>query len=113
MKTKDMRNDANVLTGFYVDGSLISRSGIQKVVQNIPNVQIIRQQFPFRIGWPRDDFCEFIVDGKTFVAVDLWSENVEFWIVQKEPAEDCPALSRVRDEFAKGKKFFGFLPTRV
>jgi hypothetical protein len=109
----EMRNDAGVATGISVGGYLLSRSGCQKVIRTIPGVEIKRSHRPFRMFGARDDFCEFIVDGKPFLAIDLYGENMEFWIVQKDPERDCAPLEKVRSAFRKGRKFFGLLPESV
>jgi hypothetical protein len=110
VKIDEMRNDAGVLTGFSVGGYLLSRSGCQKAIRRIPAVEIVRTHRPFRMFGARDDFCEFVVGGKPFLAIDLYGENMEFWIVQKDIERDCPQLEKVRDAFQRGRKFFGLLP---
>ena len=110
MKIKDLRTNDGVVSGFRIGASALSRSGCQKVIRTIPGVRIVRAHKAFRIFGSRDDFCEFVVEGKTFLAIDLYGENMEFWIVQEEPERDCPPLAQVREAFLRGRKFFGLLP---
>ncbi len=105
MKTTEMRNDQGALTGFRVSNLFLSRHGITKIVARIPGVQILRKQKPFRFSGP-DDFCEFTVDGKKFLAIEPFGDNSEFWIVC-EPPEECPQLKKVENAFAKHRVLFG------
>ena len=108
-----MRRDDGVVTGFSIGGYLLSRSGCQKVIRTIPGVEVKRSHRPFRMFGARDDFCEFVVDGTPFLAIDLYGENMEFWIVQKDPERNCPPLEKVCEAFRKARKFFGLLPQSV
>ena len=108
-----MRRNDGVVTGFSIGGYLLSRSGCQKVIRTIPGVEVKRSHRPFRMFGARDDFCEFVVDGRSFLAIDLYGENMEFWIVQQDPEPDCPPLEKVREAFRKGRKFFGLLPQSI
>jgi hypothetical protein len=105
MKTRELRNDDGALTGFIVSNTFLSRHGVPKVVASIPGAKVIRKQRPFRFAGP-DDFCEFIVDGKTFLAIEPFGDNSEFWVVT-EPPEECPQLATVRQAFAEHRVLFG------
>ena len=105
MKTRDLRQDDGPLIGFIVSRSFLSRRGVPKVVESIAGAQIIRKPRLVRLSSP-DDFCEFIVDGKTFLAIEPFGDNSEFWIVS-EPPEECPQLERVRDAFSRHRVLFG------
>jgi len=105
MKTRELRNDNGVLTGFSVSNLFLSRHGVSKVVAAIPGVQIVRKQQPFRFGG-QDDFCEFIVDGKTFLAIEPFGDNSELWVVA-EPPEECPQIVKVREAFHRHRVLFG------
>lgn len=72
---------------------------------SISGAQILRKQRRFRLSGP-DDFCEFVVDGKTFLAIEPFGDNTEFWIVA-EPPEECPQIEKVREAFAKHRVLFG------
>jgi len=105
MKTKELRQKDGRLTGFIVSNLFLSRHGIPKVVASIPGSQVVRKQKAFRFGG-RDDFCEFIVDGKTFLAIEPFGDNSEFWVVA-EPPEECTQLAKVREAFTKHRVLFG------
>ncbi len=106
MKTKDMHNDDGVLTGFSVSNTFLGRHGVPKVVASIPGAQIVRKQRRFAVR-AREDFCEFVVDGKTFLAIEPFGDNTEFWIVAEPPEEGCAPLDRVRTAFAEHRVLFG------
>ena len=97
MKTRDLRNNQGQLIGFSVGNFLLSRHGVPKIVANIPSAEIVRKQKRFALFAP-DDFCEFIVQGKTFLAMEPFGDNSEFDIIT-EPPEECPQIETVRRAF--------------
>ena len=97
MKARDLRNDQGHLTGFSVSNLLLSRHGVPRIVANIPGAEIVRKQKRFALSAP-DDFCEFVVEGKTFLAIEPFGDNSEFWLVT-EPPEECPQIEMVRRAF--------------
>lgn len=105
MKTTEMRNEQGTLTGFSVSNLFLRRQGVPKIITSIPGAQIIRKQKRFRLSGP-DDFCEFIVDGKKFLAIEPFGDNSEFWVVC-EPPEECPQIKKVENAFAKHRVLFG------
>ena len=105
MKITEMRDDQGRLFGFRVSTLFLRRRGIPKIVATIPGAEILRKQKLFRLSG-RDDFCEFSVDGKKFVAIEPFGDNSEFWIVG-EPPEECPQLKKVENVFAQHRVLFG------
>jgi len=105
MKTSEIRNDEGRLIGFSVSNVLLSRHRVPKIVTSIPGARIRRKQRRFVLSAP-DDFCEFEVEGKTFLAIEPFGDNSCFWLVT-EPPEDCPQIAKVRDAFAKHRVLFG------
>ena len=97
MKTRDLRNEQGQLTGFSVSNLLLSRHGVPRIVAAIPGAELVRKQKRFALSAP-DDFCEFLVDGKTFLAIEPFGDNQEFWVIT-EPPEDCPQIEAVRSAF--------------
>jgi hypothetical protein len=97
MKTRELRNDDGQLTGFIVSSFLLGRHGVPRIVAAIPGAVVVRKQKRFAISAP-DDFCEFVVGGKTFMAIEPFGDNSEFWVVT-EPPEDCPQIEIVRHAF--------------
>ena len=98
MKTRDLRNDQGQLIGFCVSNLLLSRHVVPKVVKSIQGAQVGRKQKRFAPS-AQDDFCEFIVDGKTFLAIEPFGDNSEYWIVT-EPPEECVQVEKVRHAFS-------------
>jgi len=103
MKTRDLRNDRGQLYGFIVSNLLLSRHGVPRIVADIPGADIVRKQKRFALTAP-DDFCEFVVDGRTFHAIEPFGDNSEFWIVA-EPPEECPQVEAVRRAFEQHRLF--------
>ena len=105
MKTKELRNDDGTLTGFSVSNLFLSRHGVPKVVATIPSALVVRKQRPFRLAGP-DDFCEFVVDGKTFLVIEPYGDSSEFLVVT-EPPEECQQIAKVQHAFAQHRVLFG------
>ena len=105
VKTKELRNDEGVVTGFSVSNLFLSRHGVPRIVASLPGVSIVRKQRRFRFSGP-DDFCEFVVDGQTFLAIEPFGDNNEFWVVSEPPVE-CSQTGKVRDAFRKHRVLFG------
>ena len=105
MKTSDLSAPAGIVTGFSVSNSFLRRGAVPKIIASISGAKLLRQQKPFRLSGP-DAFCEFVVDGKTFLVIEPFGDNDRFWVVS-EPPEACPQLARVRDAFEKHRVLFG------
>lgn len=105
MKTRELKNEDGTITGFSVSNLFLSRHGVPRVVSSIPGASVVRKQRPFRFAGP-DDFCEFVVDGKTFLAIEPFGDNSEFWVVT-EPPEECPQIAKVRQAFSQHRVLCG------
>lgn len=111
MKTREMRNDSGIVTGFAISSTLLTRWGVPKILRTIPGAQLIRKQRPFRLTGP-DDFCEFSVEGKTFLVIEPFGDNSEFWVVAEPPEPQCPPFAKVRGAFENYRGLFGFFAGR-
>ena len=107
MKTEELKNDSGIVTGFSVGSTRLTRWGVPKIIGTIPGAQVIRKQRPFRLAGP-DDFCEFIVGGKTFLVIEPFGDNSQFWVVAEPPEAQCPSLAKVRGVFENYHGLFGF-----
>ena len=107
MNTAELRNDGGTLAGFSVSNFFLRREGVPKIVQKIPGARIVRKQRPFRLAGP-DDFCEFELDGRTFLVIEPFGDNNRYWVVT-EPFGDSPQLAMVKDAFARHRVLFGLL----
>jgi len=105
MRTRDLRQQSGELSGFIVSNLLLSRYGVANIASSIKGCTIARRPRRFSLSAP-DDFCEFSLNGKTFLAVEPFGDNSEFWIVS-EPAEDSPELALVRETFERRRVLFG------
>ncbi len=105
MRTRELRAEDGRLTGFIVSNAFLSRHGVPKVVATIPGAEIRRKQRRFAFSAP-DDFCEFVVEGKTFLAIEPFGDNSEYWVVA-QPADDSPQLAKVREAFSRHRVLFG------
>ena len=105
MKTTILRSDGGVAIGFRVSALFLGRHGVPRIIAAIPSAEIKRRQARFSFS-RRDDFCEFVVDGRTFLALEPFGDNGEFWIVAEPPME-CPQIEIVRSAFEKHRCLFG------
>jgi hypothetical protein len=107
MQTRDLRERDGRLTGFIVGNMFLDRHDISNVVAKIPGAEIGRKQRRFAFVGP-DDFCEFVVDGKTFLVIEPFGDNSEYWIVA-QPPEESSELAKVREAFSRHRLLFGLL----
>jgi hypothetical protein len=107
MKTKDLKTDDGILIGLIVNNFLISRHSIPRILKSVVGASIIRSQKRFAFSGT-DDFCEFQVGGTTFLAIEPFGDNSEYWIVT-EPPEYSEQIEVVRQAFSKKRVLFGLL----
>jgi hypothetical protein len=110
VKIKDMHNDAGLLTGFAICNLFVRRRGVGRIIRSIDGARIIREQPIFRFGG-RDDFLEFVIDGMTFLVIEPFGDNSEFWVVSEPTTGDSEQLRKTREAFRVHRTAFGFLPS--
>ena len=97
METYELLDEDGRLFAFEVNNAGLGRNGVCRVVETIPGAQVIRR--PKFLSWFREEvFCEFLVDGKTFVAWEPFGDNSRYWI-GPEPTEPLTQIRSVRDAF--------------
>ena len=97
MKTYELLDSEGRVYAFEVNNSGLGRKGVCRVVETILGAHIIRR--PKLLSWFREEvFCEFEVDGKTFVAWEPHGDNSRYWI-GPEPPRWLPETQSVRDAF--------------
>lgn len=97
MKTYELLDEEGRFFAFEVGNSGLGRSGVCRVVETIPGAKIVRR--PKFLSWFREEeFCEFDVDGKKFIAWEPYGDNSRYWI-GPEPIEPLPQTQRVRAAF--------------
>ena len=112
MKTYELLDEDGRFFAFEVGNSGLGRRGVCDVVETIPGAQVVRR--PKFLSWFREEeFCEFVVDGKMFVAWEPYGDSSRYWI-GPDPIEPLPQTQRVReafDAFAESRLFrwVGFL----
>ena len=97
MKTYELLDEDGRFFAFEVGNTGLGRKGVCQVVDTIPGAKIVRR--PKFLSWFREEqFCEFVVDGKTFVAWEPYGDSSRYWI-GPEPIEPLPQTQRVREAF--------------
>jgi hypothetical protein len=99
MKIYDLCDDEGCVFAFEVANFFLSRAMVVKVVRTVPGAVIVRS--PKIFSWFREDeFCEFAVDGRVFVAFEHFGDNSRYWIGPKELPGVVSELAPVREAFA-------------
>ena len=97
MKTYELLDEGGRFFAFEVGNTGLGRTGVCQVVETIPGAKIVRR--PKFLSWFREEeFCEFVVDGKTFVAWEPYGDSSRYWI-GPEPVEPLPQTQCIRDAF--------------
>ena len=105
MKVYDLHDPNGHVFAFEVENIFLSRRGVVRVVRAIPGVVVART--PRLFSWLREEeFCEFVIDGQTFVAWESFGDNSRYWIGPKPP-HWCEQLTRVREAFSRWRPLFG------
>ena len=112
MKTYELLDSEDRLFAFEINNSGIGRHGVCRVIEGIPGTRLTRK--PKFLSWFREDsFCDFEVDGETFVVEEPFGDNSRYWI-GPQPPRWLPQTERVRDAFANVRglrvlRWLGFL----
>jgi hypothetical protein len=100
MKIYDLIDESGHAYAFEVGNIALSRRDACELASTVAGVQITRR--PRRWGLDDDEFCEFAINGVTFVIWEPFGDNSRFW-VGPQPLRPVPELAAVRDVFAKAK----------
>jgi|SRR5580704_4141079 hypothetical protein len=99
MRLSDLRDQEGRVFAFEVKNLFFGRSDVCQAASTIPGARILRT--PKIFSWFREDvFCEFEVDGVTFVAWEPFGDNDHFWI-GPEPTRWVPQIDAVREAFKR------------
>jgi hypothetical protein len=97
MRVYDLRDSEGRVFAFEVKNFFLERSRVCRVVSKIPGVRIIRR--PKILSWFREEvFCEFELEGVTFVAWEPFGDSDTCWI-GPEPTRWVPQIESVREAF--------------
>jgi hypothetical protein len=107
MKVYELMDDSGRPFAFEIDNAGLGRRGVVRVVRSIPGAAVTRT--PKLLSWFREEqFCEFTVDGREFVAWEPYGDNSRYWIGPKEePPNWCEQTAKVMDAF-KNRGVLGF-----
>jgi hypothetical protein len=101
MKIHDLKNKEGVVCAFEVSNILLRRRAACRIVRSIPGVKLVRRT-------RNDQFCQFELDGVTFVLWEPWGDSSRYW-VGPEPPRPVDQLALVRREFARWHPFAGLV----
>jgi hypothetical protein len=108
MRIYELKDKKGRMFAFEVENAFLGRAGVCKVVQAIPNIQIIRKSKMLSY-FREESFCEFIIDGKRFEAFEPFGDNSRYWIGPKPP-KWCKQVSEVSKAFTKFGRFRALWP---
>lgn len=101
MKINRIHNDEGEFRCFEVDNRIISRSGMSKVISQIPGVQITY----FPKFYSIEVFCEFELNGKKFEVAEPYGDSSIYDVVAQEP--NLIEMNVIADHFEKSKPIKG------
>ena len=99
MRLFDLHDKEGRVFAFEVNNLFFGRSDVCRAASTIPGARIVRK--PKIFSWFREEvFCEFDVEGVTFVAWEPYGDNSRYWI-GPEPPLWVPQISVVREAFER------------
>jgi len=99
MKTYLYKSDEEKLISFEVSNTLIGRRRVVKILNKIPEVEII--QTPKFLSWLREDvFCRFKLKNKTFTVEEPFGDNSRYLICSSSP-EPCAEIEIIEKVFSE------------
>ncbi len=99
MHLHDSHDSEGRVLAFEVKNFCCSRQRVCRIARTVPGARIVRQPM-FLSSLSEEVFCEFELDGITFVAWEPFGDNDVYWIVP-EPARWVPQIDRVREAFSR------------
>jgi hypothetical protein len=97
VRTHDHKALDGSLLGFEAENAALTRSRACRIAASIPGATIVRRSRLFRDS---DDFCEFTIEGETFIIEEPFSDNSRYWIGPKG-SEQSKSLLMVREAFER------------
>jgi len=95
----DLRDEKGRVFAFEIKDFLTGRNWACWIASTIPGARITRE--PKFLSWFREDtFCEFEVDGVTFVGWEPFGDSDVYWI-GPEPPRWVPQIEKVREAFSR------------
>jgi len=95
-----LTDDQGRIFAFEIDNASMSRRMTCRIAQSVPGANITRTSGLFSWFTGPDDFCEFELDGVTFVVWEPFGDNSRFWVGTKPPRW-VSQLGVVRETFAR------------
>ncbi len=99
MEVYDIKDEHGRVFAFEVDNYDLGRHGACRIVARIPGSRVARKQRRFAL-FGRDDFCEFELEGVSFIVEEPFGDNSRYWVGPKS-GRYAPAIHVVRDFFAR------------
>jgi hypothetical protein len=108
MEVHEIRDKEGRLFAFEVENLGLGRHGACRVAGKIPGSVVVRKQQRFAIS-NRDDFCEFKLEGVSFIVEEPFGDNSRYWVGPKS-AQYAPEIHIVRDFFARARLWGWYIP---
>lgn len=97
MKTYPIKTDKGSIHVFEVGNAALSRGGVVRIVQKIPNVVVVKK--PKFLSWLREDvFCQFEISGQLFSVEEPFGDNSRY-LVSAEPRGSSQQIEVVERAF--------------
>jgi hypothetical protein len=99
MRLYDLKTEDGATRAFEVENTLLTRGRACKIAASIPGATVVRRSRIFR---DTDDFCEFTLEGETFIIEEQFGDNSRYWIGTKG-ISNSDSLLKVRAAFEQYK----------
>jgi len=100
MRLFEQHDEDGRVFAFEVKDFFLARPRIYRLVAKIPGARVKRKPKLFS-SLREEVFCEFELEGVTFVAWEPFGDNPRYWI-GPEPARWVPQIEKVREFFSRG-----------
>jgi hypothetical protein len=99
MKTYGLNDQEGRTFAFEVPSFLVGRRAVCRILRTIPGVRVVKEPQRWRLS-AEEEFCEFELEGVTFVASEPFGDNSRYWIGPKPPRW-VAGTERVREAFTR------------
>lgn len=97
MTVYEIYNQADQLTAFEVDNTLLGRRGACRIVRSVSGVHI-RKRPVFWSWWREEVFCEFDLGDHTFQIWEPFGDSSRYWI-GPEPVKPTEGIHAICEAF--------------
>ncbi|MEZ5489604.1 MAG: hypothetical protein R3F50_04735 [Gammaproteobacteria bacterium] len=99
-----MINDEGEIHGFEIGNLLVTRKGVLRIVERIPEVTVTLKPKLFARPPQHDVFCQFQYQGQEFEIEEPWGDNSRY-LISAVPPGPCPQMEFIERAFAEARSW--------